>query len=128
MNLLNQAGLGGGIGVPLFEWRYARLYVVIAVCAAALAAIQAAAGPPFLVALALAAVASLVVLRLNRGLLDLKSTFPELRHVPLLGRLTGQGPGGRAALSEWPAVRPTRSAFRTGPVSTPPSFSWAKTV
>ena len=93
MNLLNQAGLGRGIGVPLFEWRYARLYVVIAVCAAALAAIQAAAGPPFLVALALAAVASLVVLRLNRGLLDLESTFPELRHVPLLGRLTGAGAG-----------------------------------
>ena len=88
MNLLNQAGLGRGIGVPLFEWRYARLYLVIVVCAGALAAVQAAAEPPFVVGVVLAAGASLLVLRLNRGLLDLEGTFPELGRIPLLRRLT----------------------------------------
>jgi len=89
MNLLNQAGLGRGIGVPLFEWRYARLYGIIAAGAAVLAAVQAVAQPPFAVAVALAAVTSLLVLRLNRGLLDLEGTFPELARIPLLGRAMG---------------------------------------
>ena len=94
MNLLNQAGLGRGIGVPLFERRYARLYGVIAVGAAALAAVQAVVEPPFAASVVLAAVTSLLVLRLNRGLLDLEGTFPELRRIPLLGRLVGDTGAG----------------------------------
>jgi O-antigen/teichoic acid export membrane protein len=89
MNVLNQAGLGRGIGVPLFEWRYARLYGLILICAALLAAVQTVVEPPFAVAVALAAVASLVVLRFNRGVLELAGTFPELRRIPFLSRLMG---------------------------------------
>jgi len=87
-NLLFQAGLGRGIGVPLFEWRYARLYAVIVVAAGALAAVQLALGPPTVVAVLLAIVASLAVLVANRGLLELDATFPELQRVPFLARLT----------------------------------------
>jgi O-antigen/teichoic acid export membrane protein len=86
-NLLFQAGLGRGIGVPLFEWRYARLYAVIVAAAGALAAVQLVLEPPTVVAVLLAIVASLTVLLANRGLLDLDATFPELRRIPLLARL-----------------------------------------
>jgi O-antigen/teichoic acid export membrane protein len=86
-NLLFQAGLGRGIGVPLFEWRYFRLYAVIVAAAGALAAVQLLLEPPVVVAVLLAGVASLAVLMLNRGLLELDATFPELRRVPLLQRL-----------------------------------------
>jgi O-antigen/teichoic acid export membrane protein len=86
-NLLFQVGLGRGIGVPLFEWRYARLYAVIVVVAGALTAVQLALEPPTVVAVLFAIVASLVVLFANRGLLDLDATFPELQRVPFLARL-----------------------------------------
>jgi O-antigen/teichoic acid export membrane protein len=86
-NLLFQAGLGRGIGVPLFEWRYFRLYAVIVAAAGALAAVQLLIEPPVVVAVALAIVASLAVLILNRGLLELDATFPELRKIPFLARL-----------------------------------------
>jgi len=87
-NLLFQAGLGRGIGLPLFEWRYARLYAVIVGVAGALAAVQLTLGPPTVVAVLLAIVASLAVLVANRGLLELDATFPELQRVPFLARLT----------------------------------------
>ena len=86
--VLFQAGLGRGIGVPLFEWRYARLYAVIVAAAGALAAVQLTLEPPTVVAVLLAIVASLVVLFANRGLLDLDATFPELQRIPFLARLT----------------------------------------
>lgn len=86
-NLLFQVGLGRGIGVPMFEWRYLRLYVVIVAAAGALAAVQLALSPPVLLAVALVVAASLAVLVLNRGLLELGETFPELERVPLLARL-----------------------------------------
>jgi O-antigen/teichoic acid export membrane protein len=86
-NLLFQAGLGRGIGVPMFEWRYARLYAVIVVVAGALAAVQLVLEPATVVAVLFAIVASLIVLLANRGLLELDETFPELQRVPFLARL-----------------------------------------
>jgi O-antigen/teichoic acid export membrane protein len=86
-NVLFQAGLGRGIGVTLFERRYWRMYAVITAGALALAAVELGVEPPAPVAFALAALVAAVVFVANRDLLEIETTFPELRRVPLLGRL-----------------------------------------
>ncbi len=88
-NILKHAGLRLGTGINLFEWRYAKVYVIIAAAAGALWAVQVVMSPPVYVSLVLAAVASLLVLRLNRRLLDTDRTFPELMRIPLLRRFLG---------------------------------------
>jgi O-antigen/teichoic acid export membrane protein len=113
-NLFKQAGLKLGTGIHLFEWRYLRVYLVIALCAASLLVIQLATSPPVYVGLPLAAVAALVVLLINRRMLEVDQMFPEARRVPVLawlasGRrakrgLRDLGPGGHPEPD--PAVRP----------------------
>ena len=93
-NVLKQTGLLFGTGISLFEWRYAKVYATIVGIAAALWAVQAATAVPAPVSLALAAVASLGVFRLNRHLLDVDNTFPELMRIPLVRKLIA---GKRAA-------------------------------
>jgi O-antigen/teichoic acid export membrane protein len=92
-NMLNQAGLGRGIGVPLFDWRYARTYLVIVGIAGAVGAIQLVLSPPVAVSLGLAALASLIVFLANRDLLEVETTFPELLRVPLIRRLVASQSG-----------------------------------
>ncbi|MDQ3866414.1 MAG: oligosaccharide flippase family protein [Actinomycetota bacterium] len=92
-NTLNQAGLAKGIGVPLFEWRYVRAYLVIIVAVLAVGAIQLALSPPLVVGLGLAVLASLVVFLANRDLLEMGATFPELLRVPLVRRLVASESG-----------------------------------
>jgi O-antigen/teichoic acid export membrane protein len=79
-NVLNQAGLRGS-GIQLFQWRYAKAYLVIALAAAGLLLVQVLASPPIYVALGLAAAVSIAVIAINREHLDVQSTFPELRRV-----------------------------------------------
>ena len=86
-NVLKQAGLRRGTGVSVFEWRHARVYVVIAIATAALLAAQWALSPGPVLALAMVAVASGAVLGLTRRSLAIGDTFPELMRVPILGRL-----------------------------------------
>ncbi len=76
-NILNQAGLRGS-GIQLFQWRYARAYLVIALAAAGLLLVQMFVAPPIYIAFGLAAAVSLAVIVLNRDLLDVQGTFPEL--------------------------------------------------
>jgi O-antigen/teichoic acid export membrane protein len=83
-NILKQAGLRLGTGISLFEWRYARVYVTVAVAAAALLLVQIATSAPAWASIALAGLASLLVLRVNRGALTLAETFPELMRLPLV--------------------------------------------
>ena len=101
-NVANQIGLFLGTGISVFEWRYAKLYAVVGVSTLGLWQVQSAWSPPLYVGLLLAAVASLLVVAMNRNLLDVEKTFPELQRFPLLGRLCGaspaakeQGPRGR---------------------------------
>ena len=86
-NVLNQIGLGRRVGIPIFDVRIVRPYVVIAVVSVALWTIQGAIDPSPPVGLALAAVAALVVFVANRDLLAIDTTFPEVLRIPLLRRL-----------------------------------------
>jgi O-antigen/teichoic acid export membrane protein len=79
-NILNQAGLLGS-GIQLFQWRYAKAYLVVAFAATGLLLVQVLASPPIYVGFALAAVVSVAVIMINREHLDVQSTFPELHRV-----------------------------------------------
>jgi O-antigen/teichoic acid export membrane protein len=83
-NLLKQAGLSYGTGISVFDWRYAPVYMIIAVVAAALGATALLVDPPFSVSVALAALGSALVLFLNRDRLAIQDTFPELLKIPVL--------------------------------------------
>ena len=85
-NVLKQFGLRR-TGIDLFDWRYARVYIVIVVAAGLLALVEFIVAPPLFVGVALVGVASLAVVYLNRRLLDVSETFPRLLRVPLLRTL-----------------------------------------
>jgi O-antigen/teichoic acid export membrane protein len=86
-NVLNQLGLRRCIGIPLFERRYLRAYLVIAAVTVALGAIQLGLHPTPLVGVACAAVGTVVVFRLNRETLEIEETFPEVLRVPGVRRI-----------------------------------------
>jgi O-antigen/teichoic acid export membrane protein len=88
-NALKQAGLLFGTGISLFESRYLRVYVVIGGAAVALFAVQWATALPPQLTLVLAALASWVVFRSNRRLLEIGRTFPEAARIPLVRRVLG---------------------------------------
>ena len=93
-NILNQAGLRGS-GIQLFQWRYVKAYLVVAVAATGLLLVQVLASPPIYVAFGLAAIVSTGVIVVNREHLDVQSTFPELRRVRWLQPFLE--PSGKAA-------------------------------
>jgi len=66
---------------------YLRPYLAIGAVAGALAVVELVFHPGIFVALGVAALASLVLVRLSRRWLHLADMFPELLRVPLLGRL-----------------------------------------
>ncbi|MGP1675169.1 MAG: oligosaccharide flippase family protein, partial [Candidatus Limnocylindrales bacterium] len=90
-NILKQLGLRRGTGIDVFAWQYLRVYVLIAAAAAGLALVQWLFDPNVVVGLALAALASLVVLLSNRRLLRVEETFPEVLRLPFMRRLLGPG-------------------------------------
>ncbi|MGH2732969.1 MAG: flippase [Actinomycetota bacterium] len=93
-NLLKQAGLRLGTGIALFQRRYLRVYLSVGLGAAGLGAVQLLVSSVY-VGIALAGVASFLVLHLNRDLLRVHETFPELLRLPLARRLlgvSGEGP------------------------------------
>jgi O-antigen/teichoic acid export membrane protein len=89
-NLLKQVGVGIYTGVRFFDPHYLRVYALIAASATGLFAVQRWLPLPLPVALGLAALASFVVLRGSRRLLDVEDTLPELARIPLLARLLGR--------------------------------------
>lgn len=88
-NVLKQVGLRRGTGISVFDWRFARVYVVIIVVAAVLGTTVLLLEPPLVVSVLLSAVASMLVLYLNRDRLAVYETFPEVSKVPLLKYLVG---------------------------------------
>lgn len=88
-NLLKQAGLRLGTGISIFEPRYLRVYAIIAAGATGLWIVGTALQPSLLLGLALAGVASLLVVLPNRSMLRVGETFPELRRLPLSRWLLG---------------------------------------
>jgi O-antigen/teichoic acid export membrane protein len=90
-NVFKQAGLALA-GVRVFDVRYVRVYGSIALAAAGMLAVQLVARPPLLAVLALAVATSGALVAVNRDLLDLTDTFPELARVPILRRLGSRRP------------------------------------
>ena len=88
-NILKQAGLRLGTGINLFDRRYFRVYVIITLSALGLLLIQLLTSSPVYLGVGLAGLASLLVIRLNRHLLNVEQTFPELLRLPLMRRLLG---------------------------------------
>ena len=86
-NVLKQLGLRHGTGISVFDWRYARVYAVVALVAAALGAVAFVLTPPLVAGVLLAAAGSLVVLMVNRDRLALLQTFPEMARIPVLRHL-----------------------------------------
>lgn len=89
-NILKQAGLRFGTGINLFDWRYLRVYLIIGLAAGGLLAVQVATSAPVYISILLAVGASLLVLFLNRHLLDFQQTFPELLKIPFIRRFFGK--------------------------------------
>ncbi|MBX3011398.1 MAG: flippase [Caldilineaceae bacterium] len=88
-NLLKQAGLRMGTGINLFEWRYFRVYLIITLSAVGVFLVQWFTAAPAYVSVGLAILASLLVIRLNRQLLNVNQTFPELLRIPLMKYILG---------------------------------------
>jgi len=88
-NLLKQIGLVFGTGIRVVDPRYLRMYATIILGAVGLLALEALVNPPVVVGIGIAALMSVLVLRLNHRLLNLETMFPELLRVPLVRRLFG---------------------------------------
>jgi O-antigen/teichoic acid export membrane protein len=88
-NVLKQAGLRKGTGIGVFDRERLRVYAAIAAATAALVGLHAVLAPGPLLAAALVAVASAVLLWLTRDALHVGDTFPELLRIPLLRRMVG---------------------------------------
>jgi O-antigen/teichoic acid export membrane protein len=88
-NILKQTGLRLGTGINLFDRRYLKVYLVITLTALGLFLIQVLIDVPVYVSLILAGLASLLVVRLNRHLLNVEQTFPELLRLPLVRQILG---------------------------------------
>lgn len=83
-NILKQYGLSKGTGVHVFERRYVRVYAVIGSAALGLLLVQAIFSPHVLISIPIALVTSLLVVRLNRGELDIQRTYPQLMKIKVL--------------------------------------------
>jgi hypothetical protein len=77
-NIFNHVGLKFATKINLFEARYLRVYLSIVVGTVVLAIFQLWVAPPIYVGIALAGIISLAVLVLNRQVLNIEQTFPEL--------------------------------------------------
>jgi O-antigen/teichoic acid export membrane protein len=77
-NILNHLGLKFGTKINLFQWRYLRVYLSIVLGTLGLATLQRLLALPIYVGVMLAGVISLAVLLINRSVLNLENTFPEL--------------------------------------------------
>jgi O-antigen/teichoic acid export membrane protein len=84
--VLYQVALRTETGIHAFEREYLKAYLTLASGAAGLLLFQWLVSPGMLLSLLAAAGASAVVLRLNRRLLGVADTFPELLRMPLARR------------------------------------------
>ena len=83
-NIMKQAGLMLGTGISIFDRDYFRVYAVIILSSLGLLLVQITMSPPPFAGLAIAALVSLLVLKINSKELNLANTFPELMRIPLV--------------------------------------------
>jgi O-antigen/teichoic acid export membrane protein len=87
-NIFNHLGLWlGGTGVRLLEWRFVSVYLIASFLMLVLLLVQRLAAPPVPVGFALAALMSLILIRMTRRMVNVEVTFPELLRIPILRRL-----------------------------------------
>jgi O-antigen/teichoic acid export membrane protein len=89
-NLLYQIGLKLETNVSFFHWRYLRVYVTIILGATGMFLFQLFLHPPIYIAFGVAAMISLLILRINHQALNVKETFPEILRFPLVHRFLGK--------------------------------------
>jgi O-antigen/teichoic acid export membrane protein len=74
-------------GISVLPLRYRRAYSTVLMTMLGLQIIQLVVSVPLVTGLGLAAIASLLVFWLNRDLLDIQRTFPEILRVPFVRQL-----------------------------------------
>jgi O-antigen/teichoic acid export membrane protein len=83
-NILNHTGLKFSTEINLFQWRYLKVYASIALGALGLLVFQILVAPPVYIGLILAGLLSLIILLINRNVLNVEQTFPELLRFKLV--------------------------------------------
>jgi O-antigen/teichoic acid export membrane protein len=83
-NILNHLGLKLATKINLFEWRYLRVYLSIVLGTLGLTILQRLLALPIYMGVVLAGLISLIVLLINRRVLNIQQTFPELLRFPLV--------------------------------------------
>jgi O-antigen/teichoic acid export membrane protein len=83
-NILNHAGLKFATQINLFQWRYAKVYISIILGTVLLTVLQNWLSLPIYVGLFLAGLISLSVLLINRDVLNIQQTFPELLRIQFI--------------------------------------------
>jgi O-antigen/teichoic acid export membrane protein len=86
-NIIFQTGLRRSTEINLLEWRYLKIYLVIGLVALGLLVLQSSLSLRIHFSLALAALGTFVVFRLNRKALGVGKIFPELLRIPLARHL-----------------------------------------
>jgi hypothetical protein len=76
-------------GISVLPLRYRRAYTTVLLAMVSLQIIQLVVTVPLVPGLGLASIASLLVFWLNRDLLDIQRTFPEILRVPFMRQLLG---------------------------------------
>ena len=88
-NVLNQIGLKSTTNIHLFQWNYSRVYIGIVLGALGLTVFQILVSPPLYIGVGLAGILSLMVLMVNRHVLNIEQTFPELLRFRVVRSLFG---------------------------------------
>jgi O-antigen/teichoic acid export membrane protein len=83
-NLLYQMGLKLETNVSFFHQRYLRVYLTIILGATGAVLFQLLLDPPLYIDLGIAALISLLILRINHQALNVRETFPEILRLPLV--------------------------------------------
>jgi O-antigen/teichoic acid export membrane protein len=83
-NILNHIGLKLTTNIDLFQWRYLNVYGSIALATLALVVFQTLVSPPIYIGLIFAGLISLIILIINRKVLNVEQTFPELLRFPVV--------------------------------------------
>jgi O-antigen/teichoic acid export membrane protein len=83
-NILNHVGLKFTTEVNLFQWQYLKVYAGITLGTLGLALFQILVSPPIYIGLLLAGMISLIVFLINRNLIRMQQTFPELLRFKLV--------------------------------------------
>lgn len=83
-NLLYQIGLKLQTDVSFFQRRYRRVYLTIILGATGMVLFRLFLNPPIYIDFGIAALISLLILRINHQALNVRETFPEILRLPLV--------------------------------------------